>query len=81
MTVRATFNGQVFVPEGPVDLPAGTKVDVLTQPARRIIGTVPTRELTPEEEAVWSELTENLRNNPPDPPTLEECMRQIRGRP
>lgn len=38
VTLRAHFDGRVFVPETPVDLPAGSKVEVdvraLTEPRR-----------------------------------------------
>lgn len=35
-TVAAQFDGKVFVPEQPVDLPAGTKVEIaLPQPPRK----------------------------------------------
>jgi hypothetical protein len=33
MTITARFDGQVFVPEGPVDLPAGRRVQVVVEPA------------------------------------------------
>jgi hypothetical protein len=32
MTVRARFNGRVFVPEGPVDLPVGSVVEIPDPP-------------------------------------------------
>ncbi len=31
MTVTAHFNGQVFVPDGPVDLPVGSRVRVVVE--------------------------------------------------
>ena len=33
MTVRARFDGRVFVPEGPVDLPVGFVVEIPDVPA------------------------------------------------
>ena len=33
MTVNAHFDGQVFVPDGPVDLPVGHRVRVVPEPA------------------------------------------------
>lgn len=32
MTVTAHFDGRVFVPDGPVDLPVGRKVRVVVEP-------------------------------------------------
>ena len=31
MTITAHFNGQVFVPDGPVDLPVGSRVRVVVE--------------------------------------------------
>jgi hypothetical protein len=33
MTITAHFNGQVFVPDGPVDLPVGYRVHVVVEPS------------------------------------------------
>ena len=33
MTITAHFNGQVFVPDGPVDLPVGHRVRVVLEPS------------------------------------------------
>jgi hypothetical protein len=33
MTITARFDGRVFVPEGPVDLPAGRRVQLVVEPA------------------------------------------------
>ena len=33
MTVSARFDGRVFVPDGPVDLPVGRRVQVVPEPA------------------------------------------------
>jgi hypothetical protein len=36
MTVTAHFDGRVFVPDGPVDLPVGHRVRVTSDPADRL---------------------------------------------
>ena len=40
--IRAYFDGKVFVPDGPVEMPLGTKVEVLAMPPR---GEAPLMEL------------------------------------
>jgi hypothetical protein len=34
MTIRAKFDGRVFVPEGPVELPIGTVMELSSEPAK-----------------------------------------------
>jgi hypothetical protein len=69
--VRAEFDGRVFVPCDPVDVPAGTKVEVMVPPAPA----------TPEEQARWEEIKRQIDASEPHWPTLDEAMRYIRKRP
>ena len=75
-TVVAEFDGKVFVPQAPVDLPAGTKVSI-SLPGEPIAWTP----FTPAEDQKWAEILAHIRAGEPDPPTVEEAMRQIRMRP
>jgi hypothetical protein len=72
-TVKAEFDGRVFVPCGPVDLPAGTRVEIIlpNPPAR----------LSAEEMGEWQEIERQLAASPPPFPTVEEAMRYTRKRP
>jgi hypothetical protein len=87
-TIEVVFDGKNFVPTGPVDLPAGTKVTVEVPeygphgyPGPRAGAPDPNNPPTPEEEAVWIEFMRAIRSAPPDPPTFEEYLRQRRGEP
>ncbi len=71
--VKATFDGRVFVPAEPVDLPAGLAVDVVL-PA-------PPPALTPEEMKEWEEILDEIRASPPHFPTVEDAISYTRKRP
>lgn len=72
-TVKATFDGKVFVPCEPVQLPVGIQVRVV----------VPTRPRKPtaEDEQFWRELQQHLNATQPYFPTLEDAMRYTRKYP
>jgi hypothetical protein len=72
-TIKAEYDGQVFVPCEAVDLPAGTRVEVV------VTGTPPP--LTPEEAREWQEILRQLAAGEPRFPTVEEAMRYNRKRP
>lgn len=58
ITVRARFDGQVFVPLEPVEIPVGVCVDVIVMP----------RETTEEENRHFEEiLKQMLEGGPPQP--------------
>jgi len=76
-TVSAHFDGRVFVPDGPVSLPVGTRV-TLAIPETSAGGEPPP--IGPEDQE-WNEIVAQIRAGEPDPPTVEEAMRQIRMRP
>ena len=84
--IEVVFDGKTFVPTGPVDLPAGTKVSVALPeygdhgyPGPRAGAPDPDNPPTAEQEAVWIEFMRAIRSVPPDPPTFEEYLRQRRG--
>lgn len=71
-TLKAEYNGQVFVPCEHVTLPAGTRVEIL----------VPvTREATEQEQQEWQDIRSELSRSTAYYPTLDEAMRQSRKRP
>jgi predicted DNA-binding antitoxin AbrB/MazE fold protein len=56
--VKATYDGQVFVPSEPVEVPEGTPVEVI----------VPPRKPTEEEKKEWQEMLAQIRaNDSPEP--------------
>ena len=71
-TLKAEFDGQVFVPSAPVDLPTGTQVEVV----------VPTsgRRPTAEEDRQWQEVLADRAASEPAFPTVEEALRWSRRR-
>jgi len=76
-TVVAEFDGRVFVPEGPIDLPAGTKVAIpLPLPPIQ-----PPRPPTSADHARWDELVATLNATEPHFPTVEDAIGYSRGRP
>ncbi|HLW67943.1 MAG TPA: antitoxin AF2212-like protein [Gemmataceae bacterium] len=72
-TIAAQFDGRVFVPTQKIDLPPGTKVEVV----------VPTslRRPTEQEAQEWREILQEIHAAPPVFPSPEEALRQSRKRP
>jgi hypothetical protein len=63
MTVKARFDGRVFIPHSPVDLPAGCEVEIALTP--------PTLPASAEGSlAALAELAYLFPDNPDDPPDL-----------
>ena len=60
--IRVHFDGKVFVPDEPVDLPAGTPADTYVAPAKSSLNEGPDRVLTP-----LQRLVERLAECPDDP--------------
>jgi hypothetical protein len=83
-TIKANFDGRVFVPADAVELPVGTQVDVLlpSSPTTATAGSSPPP-ATPSatEQAAWAEIRKELAATPPAFPTVEEAMRHSRKRP
>ena len=69
--VKAEFDGRVFVPCQPVDLPAGTRVEVV----------VPPPAMTPEQVREWEEIAGQIESSAPHFPTVDEAVRYSRKRP
>jgi predicted DNA-binding antitoxin AbrB/MazE fold protein len=69
--VKAEFDGRVFVPCQPVDLPAGTRVEVV----------VPPPAMTEEQARQWEEIANQIESSAPHFPTVDEAMRYSRKRP
>jgi predicted DNA-binding antitoxin AbrB/MazE fold protein len=72
-TFLAEFDGKVFVPCEPVNLPAGTRVEVSLP--------WPPGKLTLEQKAVWEELKKSLDSTEPHFQTVEDAMRYSRKYP
>ena len=72
ISVKAEFNGQVFVPIQPVDLSAGTRVDVVIPQS--------VREPTDEENREWEAVLRELASSEPAFPTVEDALRPTRKR-
>jgi hypothetical protein len=70
-TVRAEFDGRVFVPCEPLDIPVGTKADVFFIP--------PPAWLTPEQQKEWQEFQDQIAANPPPVGTFDDYLRYKRG--
>ncbi len=71
--VKADFDGRVFVPCERVELPVGTRVEVVVPG--------PPRKPTPEENQEWQRILQELASTEPYFPTLEEAMRYTRKYP
>jgi hypothetical protein len=72
-TMNAEFDGRVFVPCCPVDLPAGTCVEVM-------LPQVP-RAPTAEEHREWQHIRQEIAATAPAFPTVEKAMEYSRKRP
>lgn len=71
--IIAEFDGKVFIPKGPVSLPAGTKVALLLPAAAP--------KLTEDEKNLWNEIVKELDATEPLFPTVEDAIGYSRGRP
>lgn len=71
-SVRAEFNGEVFVPIQPVDLSAGTSVEVLIPPSLR--------EPTDEQNREWQAVLRELASSEPVFATVEDALQATRKR-
>ena len=72
-TVSAEFDGKVFVPCVPVELPAGTRVEI-------ILPNIPEK-LTADELREWQQIERQIAASSPRFPTVEEAMQYTRKRP
>lgn len=75
LTIPIEFNGHVFVPLVPVELPEGTRC-VVQLPA---LGPPPP--VTDEHRQLWDEITRQVEAGPPAYPTVDDAMHALRGRP
>jgi predicted DNA-binding antitoxin AbrB/MazE fold protein len=69
--VKAEFDGRVFVPCEPVDLPTGTRVEVVVPPAQ----------MTADERRQWEEIAAQIESSAPHFTTVEDALRYSRKRP
>jgi hypothetical protein len=69
--VQAEFDGRVFIPCQPVELPAGTRVEVVVPPPK----------LTDEELLKWEDIARQIESSAPHFPTVDEALRYTRKRP
>ena len=70
--IRATYDGTVFVPTGPVDLPEGSAVEVLVPSAGGSFDVAI--------DVDWQEFLDEVRSGEPAFPTVEEALGQSRKR-
>lgn len=69
--VQAEFDGRVFVPCQPVELPAGTRVEVVVPPPK----------MTQDQLKEWEDIAQQIESSAPHFPTVDEAMRYSRKRP
>lgn len=69
--VQAEFDGRVFIPCQPVELPAGTRVEVVVPPPL----------MTEEQRKQWERIAGQIASSAPEFPTVDEAMRYSRKRP
>ncbi len=83
-TIEVVFDGKTFVPTGPVDLPAGTKVSIALPESGAVpgvsVGPKPAP-MTAEEEADWERLCRIWATTPLPWATVDEAIAYSRGRP
>jgi hypothetical protein len=72
-TIRAEFDGRVFVPSEPLRLPAGTRVEVIVP--------VPASELTAAELSEWQAILHEIQTSEPAFESVDEALRYSRKRP
>jgi predicted DNA-binding antitoxin AbrB/MazE fold protein len=78
--LQAESDGRVFVLARPVNLPAGAKVEIQVRTSAGRLPAAP-KPMTDDQRAIWDEIQRDLAASPPPHATLEEAMRDIRGRP
>ncbi len=71
-SVQAVFDGKVFVPTEKVDVPPGTKVEVII--LREAVS------MAGEDRARWEEVKRQIDASEPHFPTLDEAMNYLRKR-
>lgn len=71
-TIVAEFDGQVFVPQQPVDLAPGTKVMVAIPLDTAMLS--PRRAPTAEDRREWQQFIDELHRTPPYFPTVEAAL-------
>jgi hypothetical protein len=80
--IEAVFDGKTFVPTGPVDLPAGTKVTVeVPQDAPGVSAGPPPPPMTEEQKRDWERLSQLWTTTTLPWATAEEAIAAARGRP
>ena len=71
--IKATFDGKVFVPDKPLDLPVGTAVQVIVPS--------PPRQLTEEEQRQWQRIRQAIEASEPLFATFDDYLRSRGWRP
>jgi hypothetical protein len=73
-TIKANFDGQVFVPREAVKLPVGTQVEVVL-PTTAPVAKTSTPAPSADENAEWSEIRAEIAATEPAFPTVEDALR------
>ena len=71
-SIKATYDGQAFVPQQPLSLLPGTEVLVMI-PSPRVASEVDNQQ--------WQEILREIAASPPAFVDVDEALRQSRGRP
>jgi hypothetical protein len=80
-TIAVEFNGAVFIPREPVHLPAGTKAAVILAPPAGGPFAAPPPPMPAAQRAEWESFLAAARAAIPSTETVDDAMREIRGRP
>jgi hypothetical protein len=79
-SIKANFDGRVFVPQDAVELPVGTQVEVML-PARESAAQPLERDATADEQSEWAAIRNEIASSEPAFATVEEAITRSRKRP
>jgi hypothetical protein len=80
LSIKASFDGRVFVPQDAVELPVGTQVEVVLPTGQAATLSSP-RDPTADEQAEWVAIRNEISSSVPAFATVEEAITRSRKRP